>query len=194
MTTIALIQSRSIRPQQTKMIERFAITQARVIDQWLAFNPAERSDYNWVSGDTLIVETASHLLAHQSASGLLEMIETWLGQGVTLWFANTRESLIPDSTADPSTILRVIADSVHVSSLTLKRQLKAKDAAQRRKQAGFANGRIPGERVRSKLDQHQVMIQNTIGQGMTKSALAKQLGVSRSTLYVWLGKQDGRDK
>ena len=89
----------------------------------------------------------------------------------------------------PNTILRIIADSLQISDQTRRRRKKAKAAAIKRRKAGLHNGRKPGAVVRCKLDAQQKTIEQVLGQGGSKTALAKQLKVSRSTLYAWLKRQ-----
>ncbi len=189
MNVLALVNTRMAQAKQRQMIERQATTQSWVIDLWLTCDPAELGSSEWVSGNTMIMADAGHCLTGQAASGCMKIIETWLGQGITLVFANTRGQLSPSMLDQPSTLLRVVADSLQTSDQTRRRQKKAKAVAIKRRKAGLHNGRKTGAVVRHKLDQHQDLIKKTLGQGVSKTSLAKQLGVSRSTLYAWLKRQ-----
>ncbi len=170
------------------MIERWAATKGWKINQWLTCDPIELDDLAWVSGDTVVMVGAGDYLTNQTASGLMIMIETWLGQGITLVFSNTGDQLSPSMLDQPDTLLRVIADSLQTSDQTIRRQIKAKAAASKRRKAGLQNGRKHGAVVRCKLDAYRKTIIMRLGQGVSKTALAKQLGVSRSTLYMWLAR------
>ncbi len=172
------------------MIERLAHNKSWVIRPWLTCDPTELGSFEWVSGDTVIMADAEHCLADKTASSCMKIIETWLGQGITLVFANTRDQLSPSMLDQPSTVLRVVVDSLQISNQTRRRRKKAKAAAIKRRKAGLHNGRKPGAKIRSKLDHQQLVINKLLNQGMSKTALSKQLGVSRSTLYVWLKRQE----
>ena len=137
----------------------------------------------------MILADAHHCLVSHRASDSIQLIENWLEQEVTVVFANTGDQLTPDQCNQPDTLLRIIADSLLTSTQTIRRREKAKAAVKRRQAAGLPVGRTPGKSGRHKLDQHGKTIHKRLGQGVSKSALAKQLGVSRSTLYVWLQRQ-----
>jgi hypothetical protein len=185
----ALINTRTTQAEQRQLIECLAAAQSWVIGPWLTCDPTELGSLEWVSGDTVVMADAGHCLAGQTASGCMKIIETWLGQGITLVFANTRGQLSPSMLDQPSTVLRVVADSLQIPDQTCRRRKKARAAAIKRRKAGLHNGRKPGAVVRCKLDAQQKMIEQVLGQGGSKTALAKQLKVSRSTLYVWLKRQ-----
>ena len=137
----------------------------------------------------MILADAHHCVVNDSASVSIRLIEDWLGQGVTIVFANTGDRLTPDQYNTPDDLLRIIADSLHTATQTIRRQEKARAAVKRRRMAGLPVGRTPGTPGRCKLDRHGKTIHKQLGQGVSKAALAKQLGVSRSTLYVWLQRQ-----
>lgn len=189
MNVLALVNTRTTQAKQRQMIERLATAQSWAINPWLTCDPAELGSFEWTPGDTVIMADAGYCLADQTASDCMKTIETWLGQGMTLIFANTGDRLSPSMLDQPSTILRIIADSLQISDQTRRRRKKAKAAAIKRRKAGLHNGRKPGAVVRCKLDAQQKTIEQVLGQGGSKTALAKQLKVSRSTLYAWLKRQ-----
>ena len=189
MTITALLTTHSARAGQRQCIERRAIKETLTIDAWVRCDAGQLGDLSWGSGDTVILADAHHGLVNDCASIAIQLFEDWLKLGVTVLFANTGDSLTPDQCQQPDVMIRIIADSLHTSTQTLRRQEKARAAVKRRKAAGLPVGRTPGTLGRHKLDRHGKTIHKRLGQGVSKAALAKQLGVSRSTLYVWLQRQ-----
>ena len=189
MTITALLITHSADTEQRIRIERWATRQASMIDAWLSCDSAHLGDCQWGNDDTVILADAQHCVVNHCASESVKLIENWLGQGVSVVFANTGGQLTKESLQHPVVILRTLADSCQTSRQTIRRREKARAAVKRRQAAGLRVGRTPGVTGRHKLDRHGKTIRKRLGQGVSKSALARQLGVSRSTLYVWLQRQ-----
>lgn len=126
-------------------------------------------------GDTVVVHEISRLA--RDTADLLDLVKTLNGKGVTLKFMKENMTFTPEETNPMNQMLLTIIGSVA--------QFERAMINERRKE-GQAVARAAGKHMgrKSSLTPQQIAtIQTRASNGENKSALAKEYGISRATLY-----------
>ena len=210
MANIALIRVSDSAKQsnagQRDRITRYAEKNRLIVDRWIETEGSasktsaeQRGWYDLLEslqpGDQIITVDVARISRDQDPGEIIYAIQSALRAGITLHFADTGQALTQGDMADPGKLFMAVAESYVASRFSKERSVKAKAAIQRRRAAGLHNGRPPGYLPKSKLDEHEDRIVRALSDGTTKSALARELGIGRSTLINWLKARERiRDK
>lgn len=143
-------------------------------------------------GDTVITTEVSRISRDPDPAEIMFSIQSALRKGITIIFTDNRtyQILKKGDMGDPGRLFMVAAESYVASEYSKQRKIKTQAAIKRRKQAGLHNGRPHGIKVASKLDQHEDTIIRLLAQGVSKTAIAKELSTPYSSLIFWLNKRD----
>jgi DNA invertase Pin-like site-specific DNA recombinase len=145
------------------------------------------------SGDHVIVSDVARL-GRDDMHALLNTITSITGQGASLHFAYSKSEITPNDTNDLSKIFITIGEAFAAVKFAQERSEKARTACQVRKAKGLHNGRQKGAKVKSKLDDHALVILELLDNGVKKTEILKQLEkagatCSRAQLYRWIEKK-----
>ena len=131
-------------------------------------------------GDTLIVWRLDRL--GRSVRGIVETLEFLKKQGVEL---NVLTEAIDTRTPTGQFTLHILAAMAQMErDLIIERTLAGQKAARAR---GVEMGR-PSTMTPNRVEKAQALL----GQGWSKARVAKEIGVSRATVYNWLKKEKER--
>ena len=205
MPNIALIRVSDAAKQsntgQRDRISRYAEKNRLIVDRWVEIEVSaskttaeERGWYQLIEelsdGDGIITVDVARISRDHDAGEIIFAIQSALRAKITLHFVDTGQVLLPGDLSDPGKLFMTVAESYVASRFSRERSIKAKAAANRRRRLGLRNGRPHGYLVKSKLDPHEDRIVRALNDGVAKAVLARELGVSRTTLVNWIKTRD----
>lgn len=183
--------------QKNSIIE-YANKRNLIIDRWVEekvsgskTNVADREVSKVISklnpGDRLICTEISRLGRDKPFSIISiinEITETYQAE---LHLSYTEQFISQDNVENAEVLFTVVGSSYVARQEAIKRSERAKAACNRRKSSGLVNGRPKGLFIKSKLDEQEDFIIRAFNDSsISKSQLARDLAVSRSTLIRWL--------
>lgn len=132
-------------------------------------------------GDLIICAELSRL--GRNMFMVMNILHTCMEKGCRVWTVKEGYKLGDDIQS------KVLAFAFGMAA-EIERQListRTKEALERRKAQGLKLGRPKGRSAQTDiLDSHYETIRNSLRQGVTKTAIAKQMRCSRTTLYSWM--------
>ncbi|MFT6905756.1 MAG: DNA invertase Pin-like site-specific DNA recombinase [Oleiphilaceae bacterium] len=138
-------------------------------------------------GDKLICTEISRLGRDKPFSIISiinEITETYHAE---LHLSYTEQFITQDNVENAEILFTVVGSSYVARQEAIKRSERAKAACNRRNGSGLVNGRPKGLFIKSKLDEQEDFIVRAFNDSnVSKSQLARDLKVSRSTLIRWL--------
>lgn len=156
----------------------------------------ERGWYDLVDklkdGDTIVCTEVSRISRDKDPAEIMFAIQSALRKGITLIFTDNRsyQTLQKGDMGDPGKLFMVAAESYIASEYSKQRSIKQTAAIKRRKDAGLHNGRPDGFLVKSKIDDHEDSIIRLLSEKVNKTEIAKQEGLSRSSLVKWIKRRE----
>ena len=182
--------------KQDRKNQRYAVLQLAderklVVDEWVEETVTSRKSYRdrklgslmerLTEGDTLIVSEISRL--GRSLMEVMTILHTLMEAGVNVYTCKEKFVL------DDSLNAKVLAFAFSLAA-EIERQMisqRTKEALARKKAEGKKLGRPKGSRSsKTKLTGKDDEIREMLEKGVSKTAIAKMLGVSRGTLHSYI--------
>jgi len=179
------------RKNQRYAVMQFADERKLVVDEWVEETVSTRKGYrerkvgdlveSLKQGDTLIVSEISRL--GRSLMEVMTLLHQLVEAEVKVYTCKERFQL------DDSINSKVLAFAFSLAA-EIERQMisqRTKEALARKKAEGKKLGRPKGSLSKTtKLSGKEEQIRELLGKGVSKSSIAKVLGVSRGTLYSFI--------
>ncbi|WP_171040522.1 recombinase family protein [Pseudoalteromonas ruthenica] len=140
-------------------------------------------------GDRLLVNDIERI-GRDSISDILEVITRIMNAGAEIHFCLSGEVITQEHKNDIGMFFITIGKAFGAIEFSRQRSAKAKAAANRRKRQGLPIGRAEGAIIRSKLDLFESKILFWLSQDVSKSNIARRLGVSPVSIIKWLDRRD----
>jgi putative DNA-invertase from lambdoid prophage Rac len=166
------------------------------IDSWLEYEISSRKTKSERGidimmgklnhGDTLIISELSRL--GRNTFEVIEIVNQLIEKGIGL--ISIKQNLNITDKMDMSSKVTVTMFSLFAE---LERDLiseRTKQALQAKKAQGIRLGKPPGTIQSSRLDEHKEKIIELLGYGVSKSAIARVVGTSRTNLFEYIKKRN----
>lgn len=189
---------------QHHVIEEYAQASGLTVQEWREFNLSGSKTNKTARGINQLIEDLNQgdlvlvsdvaRLGRDDIHSVLNTITGVTGKGAELHFCYSKTAIKPEDNNDISKIFIAIGEAYAAVKFAQERSLKAKAACERRTKNGLANGRPVGTKVKSKLDDHAVLIIGELKKGTKKTRIVeilknKGLSLTRSGLYHWINQK-----